>query len=40
MIENSDPSGDANPIGNIVSGNMLLRRKAAGIRTAKIASVL
>jgi hypothetical protein len=40
MIENIEPNGEANPIGNIVSGNILLRRKAAGIRTANMASVL
>lgn len=39
-MEKMDPSGLANPIGNMLSGKAELRMKAAGIRTRKIASVL
>jgi hypothetical protein len=39
-IENTDPRGLAKPIGNMLSGKAALKKKAAGIRTRNIASVL
>ena len=32
----TEPNGDASPIGSNESGNILLNRYAAGIRTTKI----